>query len=274
MKITSFLLMATCSLTLSVAHSLAQPNPSSLVGGTVSGVHVGDGPQNGLTTDLYAVPAGQLLVLTDFEYVLDLDAVLTIPYLWDGPISIRSNTTPKWALMWSGALQHPGVVGSTFVRSPASLHLSSGIVFPPGSTLNVVHNPIPEGSGSSFQSTWFISWSGYLAPATTSAIDDSDALGEGALLALSAPFPNPVTDRATIRFVTRGAAHASVQIVDVQGRRVRQLTEDQLLAGEHAVTWDVRDDSGATVPAGIYFVDLTLDARRVARRAVVLESER
>lgn len=42
----------------------------------------------------------------------------------------------------------------------------------------------------------------------------------------------------------------------MRGQHVRDLVAGGLAAGEHAVTWDGRDDAGATMPSGIYFYRL------------------
>ena len=71
--------------------------------------------------------------------------------------------------------------------------------------------------------------------------------------------PNPVvgSSGATLRFQLPSDAPVSLEIVDVAGRQVSQLVNANLPAGEHAVEWNGRDESGRLVPGGVYFQKLT-----------------
>jgi len=48
------------------------------------------------------------------------------------------------------------------------------------------------------------------------------------------------------------------------------LASKQLTAGEHTVTWDLRNAAGDPLPAGMYFLRLEFEGQeRVGRLAVV-----
>jgi hypothetical protein len=66
--------------------------------------------------------------------------------------------------------------------------------------------------------------------------------------------PNPLTTRTEIAFDVERAGSLDVQVFDVAGRRVRRFGGGMVDAGPARVTWDGRDDSGRTLPAGVYFV--------------------
>jgi subtilisin family serine protease len=69
--------------------------------------------------------------------------------------------------------------------------------------------------------------------------------------------PNPFRGLGSVRFELPSAGHARVEVFDVTGRRVRTLTDGARSSGPHAVSWDGRDDRGAQLGGGIYFVRLT-----------------
>jgi hypothetical protein len=50
--------------------------------------------------------------------------------------------------------------------------------------------------------------------------------------------------------------HASLEVFDVRGRRVRRLWDGDLAAGVSTPVWDGRDDKGRNLGAGLYFVRL------------------
>jgi hypothetical protein len=88
-------------------------------------------------------------------------------------------------------------------------------------------------------------------------------------LALGAA-PNP--SRGALR-LTVGADRAGVQrlaVRDVQGRRVRRLTEGWSPAGSRVVAWDGRDDAGGRLPAGVYLVTLEVAGRTASQRVTLL----
>jgi len=96
-------------------------------------------------------------------------------------------------------------------------------------------------------------------------------VGDPALprLALSAA-PNP--SRGALQ-LTVGADRAGMQrltVRDVQGRRVRRLTEGWSTAGSRIVAWNGRNDAGGRLPAGIYLVTLEVAGQTTSQRVTLL----
>ena len=58
--------------------------------------------------------------------------------------------------------------------------------------------------------------------------------------------------------------------VTSKGRLVRRLLEERAPAGTHETIWDHRDDSGRTMPSGVYFYRLTVEDRPVGTQKVVV----
>jgi len=79
--------------------------------------------------------------------------------------------------------------------------------------------------------------------------------GAIALAAVPNPFRGEAGGDVAISFsLPAAAAGADVAIHDLAGRRVRALHAGTLPPGETRLAWDGRDDGGARVAAGIYFV--------------------
>ncbi|MBK9777846.1 MAG: T9SS type A sorting domain-containing protein [bacterium] len=69
--------------------------------------------------------------------------------------------------------------------------------------------------------------------------------------------PNPFNPQTSLRFTLPQAGSCTLEIFDLQGRRVRVLIGGTILAaGEHAITWDGRDGTGSAVASGVYFARL------------------
>ena len=58
--------------------------------------------------------------------------------------------------------------------------------------------------------------------------------------------------------------------VALLGRLVRRLLEERSSAGTHETIWDHRDDSGRTMPSGVYFYRLSVEGRPVGTETVVV----
>jgi hypothetical protein len=103
-------------------------------------------------------------------------------------------------------------------------------------------------------------------------------LGEASLLPARplAAWPLPYRGGAlTVSFATAGGlgggkGEATVQLYDLGGRLVRTLASGGFEAGYQSATWDGRDDRGATVSPGVYFIrSRTPGGTRSLRIAVV-----
>lgn len=86
---------------------------------------------------------------------------------------------------------------------------------------------------------------------------------------LANPYPNPGSGPRVMRFGLPTSAAVSLRVFDAAGRQVRQLENSTMPAGEYRTTWDLRDSDGETVPAGIYFVRLTLGQQVFSRTVTV-----
>ena len=92
-------------------------------------------------------------------------------------------------------------------------------------------------------------------------------------VALSAPFPNPVRQRAHMSYGIPNASSGqdfSVDVFDAAGRRVHRLAQGVARPGRYDLEWDLRDAHGALVGSGLYLLVLDVGGERVTRRVVAL----
>lgn len=100
--------------------------------------------------------------------------------------------------------------------------------------------------------------------AATDVDDPEDAFPS--VLHFYAPFPNPFHADATLRWSMPRESRTTLVVYDIEGRRVRMLDDSRRDVGYHTVLWDGRDDDGARVAVGVYFVRLsTLGTARTQR---------
>jgi hypothetical protein len=92
--------------------------------------------------------------------------------------------------------------------------------------------------------------------------------GPPAGLLLSLLSPNPARGRADFEFTLAHHARVRLLVLDVQGRLVARLLDQEQSAGSHWTRWEPAESGDAA--AGIYFVRLDAGGRSVARRFVLL----
>lgn len=85
-------------------------------------------------------------------------------------------------------------------------------------------------------------------------------------LHLLAPSPNPARGPIVMRVILAASGPVHLEIVDLAGRRIRTLVDEDVPAGDHEFVWDGRSDHGGTAPAGVYLARLV--------RAGVTKSQR
>lgn len=89
-------------------------------------------------------------------------------------------------------------------------------------------------------------------------------------LSIVRSWPNPTRDASAIAFTLQSTATVSLHVYDLSGRTIRRLRDGVLQAGEHAATWDGRDDDGRATRPGLYYYVLSTSGERLSRGIVLL----
>ncbi len=134
------------------------------------------------------------------------------------------------------------------------------------------------------QVTGAASWTydaGYLSLAGFSGVGSTVSISWGGLSAPGAPItprevtlapgrPNPFGGGLVTEFALPDPAFATLEVLDVQGRRIRILLDERRDAGTHRVAWDGNDPYGRPVAGGVYFLRLRAGGRSLTTKAVKL----
>ena len=101
---------------------------------------------------------------------------------------------------------------------------------------------------------------------------DLDLLGSPLPILSLTVSPNPSLRWARLAWTIQGdpaqQAHARLEVLDFQARRIRKLVDGPAAAGPHESFWDGLDQHGHPTPAGIYWVRLAYGNRVTNRRLV------
>ncbi len=81
-------------------------------------------------------------------------------------------------------------------------------------------------------------------------------------------YPNPSDEKTTLHYFTDKSAEVSLGIYDIQGKLIRQLISEEQPKGEHLIDWNGLDDSGKSVPAGLYFSQLNVGDRIATNKII------
>lgn len=76
---------------------------------------------------------------------------------------------------------------------------------------------------------------------------------------LNSAYPNPFNATTTISFQLPSTLPARLSIYSVDGRRVKQFPQRIYDEGTNTIRWDGKNNKGAELPSGIYFVQLKVE---------------
>jgi hypothetical protein len=90
-----------------------------------------------------------------------------------------------------------------------------------------------------------------------------------ATLALRPNYPNPFSTTTTIDLKLPVDADVKIDVFDVAGRRVRQLDLGRIRAGSRPMNFDGLDDTGRSLPSGVYFCRVRAGGQTLTRKMVI-----
>jgi peptidase C25-like protein/VCBS repeat protein len=94
-----------------------------------------------------------------------------------------------------------------------------------------------------------------------------------AAVELAAPMPNPARGAARLRYAVpsdRAGQALEVAVFDLRGRRIRTLARGAASPGWFSAHWNLRDDQGAPVGHGVYFLRFVVGDSSRSRKLVVM----
>ncbi|MFT5144101.1 MAG: hypothetical protein ACI84D_002733, partial [Thalassolituus oleivorans] len=89
-------------------------------------------------------------------------------------------------------------------------------------------------------------------------------------VALEQNYPNPFESDTRIRFQLPEGGHATLNVYNSLGQRIRTLVDGTRGAGWFEATWDGRDNAGYPVTSGLYFYRLEAPGRTMSRFMVLV----
>jgi hypothetical protein len=165
----------------------------------------------------------------------------------------------------------PGKLGAPVVVGPAQSSLLAGLR--PGDSPPRTYVVRPDGEVFIEQAgpSALPSLARRSAPAAAEGVATLALAASAEGVAMLAPAqPNPARQDARFSLSLPAPALATIEVFDLGGRLVRTLVDGPRAAGQASVAWDLRDQGGRPVDAGLYFVRLVHDGRPVGTRRVIV----
>lgn len=98
----------------------------------------------------------------------------------------------------------------------------------------------------------------------------ADEVPPGPALASLVAAPNPFNPATSLRFSLPQAGQVQIDVIDLAGRRVQRVVDQQLGAGDHEATWRGTDTAGQPLASGVYQALLRVDGRFQQRLPLTL----
>ena len=84
-------------------------------------------------------------------------------------------------------------------------------------------------------------------------------------------YPNPFNPSTAIRFQLSALSAVHLGVFDVLGRKIKTLIQGSRPAGVHVVQWDGTNESGESMPSGLYFYQLNVGPSEVTMKMILMK---
>jgi len=128
----------------------------------------------------------------------------------------------------------------------------------------------PETTGTINVRVWAHNYNTYSGTITVNGTGTEDGHGPVLVTGLGLVTPSPAMSSASIPYCLGEAGNASIAVYDLSGRVVTTLVDGWQPEGSHSAGWNLTDDSGRTVPAGVYHIRMTSGSFQDTRQLVVI----
>ena len=84
---------------------------------------------------------------------------------------------------------------------------------------------------------------------------------------LSIPYPNPFNTTVQATYFLKDACCVRIEVVDLRGRKV-YTKSTHYKQGDHMITWDGKNNSGKSLPSGIYVLSVYAEDKQFSRKVL------
>jgi hypothetical protein len=107
---------------------------------------------------------------------------------------------------------------------------------------------------------WRIEGQGQISLSVEPNVVETEGEGVPTEFGITGVYPNPFNDQTLVRFSIPDQGGTTLTLYDLMGKRVSELLDRRLAAGEHSLIVD-----GASLPSGRYYLKLRLKSREATQ---------
>lgn len=108
----------------------------------------------------------------------------------------------------------------------------------------------------------------YLNFLTQPIVEAADSIVEQISLS---NYPNPFNPSTNISFSLDETAHATLEIYNIKGEKIKTLADNELSSGLHTVEWDGKDKASKSAPSGVYFCKMKVGEFIQTKKMILLK---
>jgi hypothetical protein len=82
-------------------------------------------------------------------------------------------------------------------------------------------------------------------------------------------YPNPFSGEINISFTTTQTCHATLEIFDARGIRMKKILDKNVIPGSYSFTWKGQNNTGRKLAPGLYFYKLSTDKETVINQVIM-----
>ncbi len=84
-------------------------------------------------------------------------------------------------------------------------------------------------------------------------------------------YPNPFNPTTTLQYEMGSAGPVSIDVFDVNGRKIRSLYAGIQSPGQHEVRWDAKNDNGRSMSSGVYLFKVNVNGKTHTAKTLLLK---
>ena len=84
-------------------------------------------------------------------------------------------------------------------------------------------------------------------------------------------YPNPFNPTTTLKYEMGSAGSVSIDVFDVNGRKIRSLYNGIQIPGQHEIRWDAKDDHGRSMSSGVYLFKVNVNGKQQTAKSLLLK---
>jgi hypothetical protein len=84
-------------------------------------------------------------------------------------------------------------------------------------------------------------------------------------------YPNPFVQNTRIDFTLKNDERVRIEIIDISGKIIRHLADEEFETGKHAIVWDATNDSHEKVRSGYYLCKISVGKKTLTEKLILMQ---